>query len=140
MEIFGLASDMHSEISSFSRGMIQKVLISAAILHDPEVLLLDEPLSGLDVTSALMIRELVRQLLREGRIIIYSSHILEVVEKVASRIIILFEGRIRADDSMDNLCKLMKAPSLEDVFVRLAVQRDPEGSASELLSLMKRMP
>ena len=93
---------MYSEIASFSRGVVQKVLIAAALLHDPEILLLDEPLSGLDVSTALVIRELIRHLAAEGRMVIYSSHILEVVEKIASRVIILHKGRIQADDSVDN--------------------------------------
>ena len=129
---------MYSEIASFSRGMVQKVLIAAALLHDPEILLLDEPLSGLDVSTALVIRELIRHLAAEGRMVIYSSHILEVVEKIASRVIILHKGRIQADDSVDNLRHLMKVPSLEKIFSQLVLQEEPEKAASELLSLMKK--
>ncbi len=129
LEIFDLAGDMHSEISSFSKGMVQKVLISAALLHDPEVLLLDEPLSGLDVTTTMVVRELVRKLSTEGKIIIYSSHILEIVEKVASRVIILHQGRVRADDSVENLRTLMKVPSLEEVFNQLVKPEDPQALA-----------
>ncbi len=138
MEILGLASDMYLEISSFSKGMVQKVLISAALLHDPEILLLDEPLSSLDIASGLMLRELIRQLSDEGKIIIYSSHILEIVEKIADRVIILHQGRVQVDDSVKNLRQLMKAPSLEDIFNQLIVQEDPKESASELISLMKK--
>lgn len=138
LEIFDLAGDMHSEISSFSKGMVQKVLISAALLHDPEVLLLDEPLSGLDVTTTMVVRELVRKLSTEGKIIIYSSHILEIVEKVASRVIILHQGRVQADDSVENLRTLMKVPSLEEVFNQLVKPEDPQALASELVFLMKK--
>ncbi|MGB9836583.1 MAG: ABC transporter ATP-binding protein [Candidatus Saccharicenans sp.] len=138
MEIFGLVADMYSEIASFSKGMVQKVLISAALLHDPEVLLLDEPLSGLDVTTALVVRELVRRLSAEGKIIIYSSHILEIVEKVASRVIILYQGRVQADDSVENLRQLMKVPSLEEIFSQLVKHEDPGALASELVTLMRR--
>lgn len=137
MEVFDLAGDMYSEIASFSKGMVQKVLISAALLHDPEVLLLDEPLSGLDVTTTLLVRELIRELSAEGRIVIYSSHILEIVEKVASRVIVLYKGKIQADDSIDNLRHLMKLPSLEEIFRQLVVQADPGKAASELVALMK---
>jgi ABC-2 type transport system ATP-binding protein len=126
MEIFGLAGDMYSEIASFSKGMVQKVLVSAALLHDPEILLLDEPLSGLDVSTALIVRELVRRLSAEGKIIIYSSHNLDIVEKVASRVIILHQGKVRADDSVENLRQLMNVPSLEEVFNQLVVQEDPD--------------
>ncbi|HEK84979.1 MAG TPA: ABC transporter ATP-binding protein [Candidatus Aminicenantes bacterium] len=138
MEIFDLGGDMHSEIASFSKGMVQKVLISAALLHDPEVLLLDEPLSGLDVTTALTVRELVRRLAAEGKIVIYSSHILEIVEKVATRVIILYQGRVQADDSVENLRQLMKVPSLEDIFNQLVKHEDPGALASELVSLMRK--
>jgi ABC-2 type transport system ATP-binding protein len=138
LDIFGLADDMYSEVSTFSRGMTQKVLIAAALLHDPEILLLDEPLSGLDVFAALAVRELIRLLSRDGRIIIYSSHVLEIVEKVSNRIIVLSKGTLRADDSIENLFLLMKSPSLEGVFVQLAIRENPERAASELLSLMKR--
>lgn len=140
MEIFDLAGDMHSEIASFSKGMVQKVLISATLLHDPEVLLLDEPLSGLDVTTALVVRELVRRLSGEGKIVIYSSHILEIVEKVASRVIILFQGKVQADDSVEKLRDLMKVPSLEDIFNQLVKHEDPGALASELISLTKEKP
>lgn len=138
MEVFNLGGDMYSEIASFSKGMVQKVLISAALLHDPEILLLDEPLSGLDVSTALVVRELIRRLADEGRIVIYSSHILEIVEKVASRVIILHKGKVQADDSVENLRQLMKVPSLEEIFSQLVLQEDPEKAASELLSLMKK--
>jgi len=137
MEVFGLSGDIYSEIASFSKGMVQKVLISAALLHDPEVLLLDEPLSGLDVTTALVVRELVRKLSEEGKIVIYSSHILDIVEKVASRVIILHQGRVQADDSVENLRGLMNVPSLEEIFKDLAIQVNPLDGASELLSIMK---
>jgi ABC-2 type transport system ATP-binding protein len=138
MEIFGLASDMFAELSSFSKGMLQKILISAALLHDPEILLLDEPISGLDISTVFIIRELVRQLEAEGKIIIYSSHLLEVVEKVARRVIILHKGRIWADDSIINLRKLMNAPSLEEIFKQMVIQEVPERVASELVSLIKK--
>ncbi|RFT15817.1 MAG: ABC transporter, ATP-binding protein [Candidatus Saccharicenans subterraneus] len=138
MEIFDLSGDVHSEIASFSKGMVQKVLISAALLHDPEVLLLDEPLSGLDVTTALVVRELVRRLSAEGKLVIYSSHILEIVEKVASRVIILYQGRVQADDSVENLRQLMKLPSLEDIFNQLVKHDDPQVLSSELVALMKK--
>lgn len=137
MKVFGLEGDMYSELSSFSKGMVQKVLISAALLHDPEILLLDEPLSGLDVSTALMVRELVNRLSAEDRIIIYSSHILEIVEKVASRVIILHKGKIRADDSMENLRRLMRVPSLEEIFNQLVMEEDPGKTASELIKFMK---
>jgi ABC-2 type transport system ATP-binding protein len=138
MEVFTLTGDMYSEISSLSKGMVQKVLISAALLHDPEVLLLDEPLSGLDTSTSMIIRSLVRRLSSEGKVIIYSSHILDIVERIASRVIILKGGKIQADDSIENLRHLMMMPSLESIFNQLVIQKDEEKSVSELVSLMKQ--
>jgi len=137
MELFSLTTDMHSSISSFSKGMIQKVLIGAALLHNPEILLLDEPLSGLDVTTGLILKDLIRQLAGLGKIIIYSSHILEIVEKICSRIIIIHRGRIVADDSVENLRSLMKLPSLEDIFNQLVEQADTEKIAKGMVEAMK---
>ena len=99
----------------------------------PQVLVLDEPLSGLDITTALVVRELVRKLSEEGKIVIYSSHILDMVEKVASRVIILHQGRVQADDSVENLRGLMNVPSLEEIFKDLAIQVNPLDGASELI-------
>jgi ABC-2 type transport system ATP-binding protein len=137
MELFSLTYDMHSAISSFSKGMIQKVLIAAALLHNPEILLLDEPLSGLDVTTGQIIKDLVQGLSREGRIVIYSSHILEIVEKVCSRVIIIHKGRLVADDSVENLRDLMKLPTLEDIFSLLVEQVDTEEIARGVVEVMK---
>ena len=136
MKYFQLSVDMYSSISSFSRGMMQKVLITAALLHNPDILLFDEPLSGLDVTTSLVIKELIKKLADEGKIVLYSSHVLEVVEKVCSRVIIIHKGCIVADDSVDNLRELMKLPSLEEIFNQLVVHLDTKKVASGLLSSM----
>jgi ABC-2 type transport system ATP-binding protein len=137
MESFGLSIEMDMAISSYSKGMVQKVLISSALLHDPEILLLDEPLSGLDVTTGLVIKDLVRMLAGSGRIIVYSSHVLEVVEKVCSRAIIIHKGKIVADDSVANLRKLMRVPSLEEIFSQLVVKEDTEARARKILAAIR---
>ncbi|MBN1224282.1 MAG: ABC transporter ATP-binding protein [Candidatus Aminicenantes bacterium] len=137
MRLFHLSDDMDSAMSTYSKGMVQKVLITSALLHNPEILLLDEPLSGLDVTSGLVIKGLLQKLAQEGKIVIYSSHILEVVEKVCSRVIIIHKGKIIADDSVSNLRELMKLPSLGDIFGQLVVQEDTEATAEELVEVMK---
>jgi len=137
MKLFDLSVDMHSSISTFSKGMLQKVLITSALLHDPEILLLDEPLSGLDVTTGLIVRDLVQLLAKEGKIIIYSSHILEVVEKICERAIIIHKGSIVADDSVENLRNLMHLPSLEEIFDQLIVQEDTEAIAQEMAEIVK---
>ena len=119
LRLFSLRSYRHSAISSYSKGMRQKILISAALLHNPDILIFDEPDSGLDVTSALIFKRLVRFLADEGKIVLYSSHVLEVVEKVCSRVIVLYKGRLVANDSVDRLRDLMKLPSLEAIFSQL---------------------
>lgn len=137
MRLFHLYDSMDSAISTYSKGMVQKVLVSSALLHNPELLLLDEPLSGLDVTTGLVIKDLLQKLAQEGKIIIYSSHILEVVEKICSRVIIIHRGKIVADDSVSNLQGLMKLPSLEEIFGQLVVQEDTQATANELVDVMK---
>ncbi|MCD6194322.1 MAG: ABC transporter ATP-binding protein [Candidatus Aminicenantes bacterium] len=136
LEVFQLSTDMYSPISTYSKGMTQKVLLAAALLHDPEVLLLDEPLAGLDVATSLVIKDLLKELAQKGKIIIFSSHILEVVEKICSRVIIIHQGKVVADDEVANLRSLMKLPSLEAVFSQLVVKENPEEKARRLLELI----
>jgi ABC-2 type transport system ATP-binding protein len=137
LNLFGLWNDRHSPLASYSKGMRQKILLSAALLHDPEVLILDEPFSGLDVTSSLVLRSLLRALAKSGKMILYSSHVLEVVEKVCSNVLILRKGEVVAYDSIDRLRELMSQPSLEGVFSQLAQVEDGEAMAGRLLEVMK---
>ena len=133
LRVLSLDTDRHAALSSFSKGMRQKVLLAAALLHDPRVVILDEPVSGLDVSTALVLRTVVRALAADNRIIFYSSHELDTVEKISTRVVILRSGEIVADDSASNLRELMHLPSLEDVFSQLAVKDDVEAMAGELL-------
>lgn len=126
----------HSAIASYSKGMKQKVLIAAALLHNPDVLIFDEPLSGLDVASALVFKNLLKQLAAAGKAILYSSHQLEVVEKVCSSVVILRGGHIVAHDSVDHLRDLMALPSLEDIFAELVVQEDTEQIATDIVQVI----
>ena len=137
LRIFDLDQDMHGPIASYSKGMRQKVLISAALLHDPDIFLLDEPLSGLDVTTALVIRDLIRKLAAENKIIIYSSHVLEVTEKICTKVIILHRGEIVANDSVENLRHLMHLPSLADIFSQLVLHEDTDAVAGRIVEAMK---
>jgi ABC-2 type transport system ATP-binding protein len=137
LDLFSLHGRRHSAISSYSKGMKQKVLISAALLHGPDILIFDEPLSGLDVTSVLVFRCVVRSLAREGKIILFSSHVLEVIEKVCSKVIILYKGHVVADENVGRLRELMRLPSLEDVFNQLVMQVDTEQVANEIVETMK---
>jgi ABC-2 type transport system ATP-binding protein len=135
LELFGLDSDRYAPLSSFSKGMRQKVLISAALLHDPEVVVFDEPCSGLDVASTLMLRSMVRALAEAGKIVVYSSHVLDMVEKVCTDVIILHHGVVVAQDSVSRLRDLSRAASLEDVFAQLAVDDNVEATGRALAAV-----
>ncbi len=101
LRLFGLAGERHVPISSYSKGMRQKTLLSAALMHNPELILLDEPFSGLDVGSGLVLRSLIEELAARGKVVLFSSHELETVERVCSRVVILHRGMIVADDSIE---------------------------------------
>lgn len=137
LQLFSLRLHRYAPIASYSKGMKQKILISAALLHNPDVLIFDEPLSGLDVASVLIFRNLVQALAREGKVILYGSHVLEIVEKVCSRVVILYKGRVVANDDVKNLRELMALPSLEEIFRQLALQEDTDRIASDIVEVMK---
>ncbi len=137
LELFGLHPHRHSSIGSYSKGMKQKVLLCAALLHNPALLIFDEPLSGLDVASMLIFRRVVHTLAGEGKMILYSSHVLEVVEKLCSRVVILHRGRMLANDRVERLRDLMKLPSLEEIFRQLVLQEDTERVADQIVEVMK---
>jgi len=137
LRLFSLWEDRHSPLSSYSKGMRQKILLSAALLHDPELLILDEPFSGLDVNTAIVLRTLVRTLAQEGKMIFYSSHVLEVVEKICSSVLILRKGRAVAHDRVERLRDLMEQASLEGVFAQLTEQEDPARVVCGILAAMR---
>lgn len=138
LELLGLTDATEQSISSYSKGMKQKVLIAAALLHDPDFLIFDEPESGLDVTTALVLRHLVKTLAQRGKAILYSSHILEVVERVCDRVIVLHHGKVVADDSVEQLRVLMAKSSLEGVFAQLIMHVDPERTANDIADVVAR--
>ncbi len=137
LHLLSLWEDRHCPLSSYSKGMRQKILLAAALLHNPEVLILDEPLSGLDVSSALVLREIMQGLAAQGRIVFYSSHVLEVVEKICSRVLILRKGRVVADDSIEHLRGLMHQPDLEGIFSQLTQEQNRENVAGRILEVMQ---
>jgi len=117
--------------------MRQKVLLSSALLGNPDVLILDEPFSGLDVSAALVFRNLLQALAAEGKVIFYSSHVLEVVEKVCSDVLILHRGRVVAYDSVHRLRELRANASLESVFAELVMQEDTAMAAANIIAAMR---
>jgi ABC-2 type transport system ATP-binding protein len=137
LRLFGLWEDRYSPLSSYSKGMRQKILLSGALLHDPEFLILDEPFSGLDVTTALVLRTLLHRLAQSGKLILYSSHVLEVVERVCTEVVILRKGKVVAHDRVERLRDLMGKESLEGVFAQLTEQEDPDVRAGRIIEAMR---
>ncbi len=138
LDLFSLAGDRDTPISSYSKGMRQKILICAAILHDPDLIILDEPFSGLDVHVGLVLRSLIRSLAASGKTVLFSSHVLEGVEKVCNRVVILHKGRAVADDSIDHLRDLMALPTLEDIFAQLVDECDPDATARQIAEVIRQ--
>jgi ABC-2 type transport system ATP-binding protein len=137
LRLLHLDSWQYTPISSYSKGMRQRVLIAAALLHDPKLLIFDEPLSGLDVASARLFKDLVELLAAEGKAVIYISHVLEVVEQICSRVIVIAKGRILADAPPSELTKLMSLPNLESVFAQLVEQQDTKSVAQGMIDVMR---
>jgi ABC-2 type transport system ATP-binding protein len=136
LRLVGLWEDRHSALASYSKGMRQKILLMAALLHDPELLFLDEPFSGLDVNAAMILRSLLQALAGRGKMILYSSHVLEVVEKVCHTVLILRKGRVVAYDSVTRLRELMEQSSLEGVFAQLTQAEDTDAIARRILDVV----
>jgi ABC-2 type transport system ATP-binding protein len=138
LELFGLALVQHQRLSEYSKGMRQKVLIAAALIHGPEVLFLDEPLDGLDANAALVVKEVLKQLAGQGRTILFCSHILEVVERMCTRIVIINNGRQIAGGTAAEICQTTGTATLEEAFSHLTGVRDAGRVASELIAALDR--
>jgi ABC-2 type transport system ATP-binding protein len=136
LRLLSLHDDRHASISGYSKGMRQKVLLAAALLHNPELVLLDEPFSGLDVGSALVLRCLIQELAARGKVVLFSSHELDTVERVCARVVILHHGKIVADDSIERLRSLTELQTLEAIFSQLAVEQNSESIAQQIADLI----
>ena len=137
LRLLALHGDRHSPISAYSKGMRQKILLSAALLHNPDLILLDEPFSGLDVATGLVLRSLIQELASRGKVVLFSSHDLEIVERVCSHVVILHRGKIVADDSIEHLRTLMALPTLEEIFSQLAVEQDTVSISRQIADLIQ---
>jgi ABC-2 type transport system ATP-binding protein len=137
LRLLGLHGDRNVPISSYSKGMRQKILLAAALLHNPELVLLDEPFSGLDVNSALILRGLIHELAARGKVVLFSSHELDTVERVSSRVVILHKGKVVANDSIEHLRSLMSLPTLEGIFSQLAIEQDTAAITQEIVGLIE---
>ena len=136
LKAFSLSDARYGLISDYSKGMRQKILLSAALLHNPEILILDEPFSRLDVGAYLLLRSLLVTFAKLGKMILYSSHVLEVVEKICTEVVILHKGKMVAYDSVAHLRELQASPSLESVFAQLTITEDASGQAERIVEVM----
>jgi ABC-2 type transport system ATP-binding protein len=137
LQLLSLEAAQYSALSDYSKGMKQRVLIAAALLHNPQLIVFDEPLSGLDAVSARLFKDLLLLLSAEGKAILYISHVLEVVERVCSRVIVLAKGRIVADAPPEDLLRLTSLPTLETVFAELVQETNTEQAARDVVDVMK---
>jgi ABC-2 type transport system ATP-binding protein len=135
LELFLMHPHRFSSIGSYSKGMRQRILLIAALMDNPDIFIFDEPLSGLDVTSALIFKNLVQALGRSGKLVFYCSHVLEVVEKVCTDVLILRKGAVIAQDSVVNIRKIL-GQSLENTFLHLVDDVDTMRVASDIVSVM----
>ncbi|WP_142413588.1 ABC transporter ATP-binding protein [Hathewaya massiliensis] len=137
MDILGIGHAYGSRISSYSKGMKQKVLIISSLLHNPDILFLDEPLSGLDANSVMIIKEILSMLSAKGKTIFYSSHIMDVVEKISSRIVLLNNGNVVADGSFNDLKDKCSEGTLEEIFNQLTGFKEHKSLAENFTSIIE---
>ncbi|WP_377558887.1 ABC transporter ATP-binding protein [Ornithinibacillus salinisoli] len=136
MEQFEMKDVLHKRIASFSKGMRQKVLIISSLLHNPDLIFLDEPLNGLDANSVMVIKDILEQLVAQGKTIFYSSHIMDVVEKISNRIVLLIDGEIAADGTFEELQQQSKQGSLEGIFNQLTGFDEHKHTAKQFVSIV----
>lgn len=136
LEAFGLAGNMNQRMDTFSKGMKQKVLITSGLLHNPDIIILDEPLAGLDANSVIIVKELISKLADSGKTIFYSSHMMDIVEKVSDRIILINEGSVVADGSFEELKQKQGDSSLEKIFAHLTSTESMGEASGKLMDIL----
>lgn len=137
LSFFGMTKHADQRMDTFSKGMKQKILITSGIINNPDILFLDEPLSGLDANSVILVKELLIKLAKEGKTIFYSSHLMDVVEKISDRIVLINNGVVVADGTFDDL-KTEKAATLEVLFAQLTGREDSEVNTETLFDTLNR--
>jgi ABC-2 type transport system ATP-binding protein len=138
LTIFGLFDNKDRHLSGFSKGMKQKVLLAAAFLHNPQVLFLDEPLNGLDANAALIIKELLKKMANQGKTIMFCSHILEIIERVCTRVAIIHRGELVTQGTLPQIMRETRQPNLEQAFTKLTGVHDINECAEEFLQALER--
>jgi ABC-2 type transport system ATP-binding protein len=137
LRLFQLSEYASARMTTFSKGMRQKVLLISGLLHNPDVIFLDEPLSGLDANAVVLVKEIIRQLANSGKTIFYSSHLMDVVEKISDRIIIINHGQIIADGTFAEL-QHQRPESLEQLFAELTGNEGQTGVAEEFIHTLTK--
>lgn len=137
LELFELQQEKNHRLAGFSKGMRQKILISAALLHNPDVLLFDEPLNGVDANTALVFKQLLRRFSEQGKTILFCSHVLEVVERLCTRIIIINQGQIVAEGSPEDIARKTGHLTLEEAFNTITGGADAHTRAEEFLMALE---
>ena len=140
LELFGLTSAENQRMSEYSKGMRQKVAIIAAMMHRPDVLIMDEPLDGLDANTAMVIKELLKQMAGQGKTILFCSHILEVVDRMCSKIVIIDKGRLVASGTSEDLKKETGETTLAGAFGKLTGHQDVGQVAADFISALQDSP
>jgi len=138
LKLLSIYDDRYQTLASYSKGMRQKILIAAAVLHNPRIVVLDEAFSGLDVSAARVLKAFIRAVAAEGKIVVFSSHVLEVVEQVCSRVVILKDGRVVGHDSVERLRATLQLPSLDAVFASLVEEDDSDERSRAMIAAMTR--
>jgi ABC-2 type transport system ATP-binding protein len=133
LQAFDLSANIDQRMDSFSKGMRQKVLIASGLLHNPNIIILDEPLSGLDANSVIIIKELISKLAKDGKTIFYCSHMMDIVEKVSHKIVLIDEGRVIANGSFEELQMQNGGRSLEQIFASMTGKHSYSATADELM-------
>ncbi|WP_234736311.1 ABC transporter ATP-binding protein [Tellurirhabdus bombi] len=138
LRIFGLESNANDRMTTFSKGMRQKVLLISGLLHNPDIIFLDEPLSGLDANAVVLVKEIIRQLADSGKTIFYSSHIMDVVERISDRIVIINRGEIIANGTFNELKHLKESGSLEQIFTQLTGNNEQTSVAEAFINTLNQ--
>jgi len=136
LKLFDLGEYEEARMTTFSKGMRQKVLLIAGMLHNPSILFLDEPLSGLDANAVILVKEILTRLKRSGKTIFYSSHLMDVVEKISDRIMIINKGELIANGTFAELSSQAKS-SLEQIFTDLTGSKEHESVAGQFIDILE---
>lgn len=137
LTLFEMLDYANTRMTTFSKGMKQKIHLISGMLHDPDILFMDEPLNGLDANAVILMKEMITELAHQGKTIFYCSHLMDVVEKIASRIILLNDGMVMANGSIQELKNQTGCRSLEEVFAKLTHRQYSAASVEQIIDLQE---